>query len=123
MNIFVKVIPHSEQRYDTCGDWYYDSDRNLVVCVSACGSKESETLVAIHEIVEAMLCEADGIPLAIVDSFDMSYEGDDPGNDPLAPYHSQHVLAEIVERLVALNMHVNWEKHDQCTDTLFKESS
>ena len=33
------------------------------------------------------------------------------GADPNAPYHSEHVFAEIVERMLALELGVNWERY------------
>lgn len=55
-----------------------------------------------------------------VDRFDRAYEakrkpGDDsePGDDPRAPYHKQHVLAEKIERLLAAELGVDRSVYDR----------
>lgn len=112
MRIIIETVKHSEQRYATCGDWQYIGDE-LVVRVSDTGDVLSNVLVGIHELVEAVLCKANGIPESAVDFFDKTNpELEEPGNSPEAPYHKQHVVAEIVERLVASEAHVVWQDHD-----------
>ena len=116
--IQVEVITHAEQRYPTCGDWIFDGD-TLTVRISDTGHRDSNILVAIHEIVEAFLCEAHGVTQEEVDSFDMAYEQnrtgeslEEPGDCVSAPYHAEHKAADIVERIVALNMPTDWIDHN-----------
>jgi len=100
MNIHVHVIPHKQQRYDTCGDWFYDTNNTLHIKVSELPDARFERLVAIHEIIEATLCDEANVDEADVTAFDVAYErnrpvGDlsEPGDSPNAPYHRQHMLA------------------------------
>ena len=86
----------------------------------ALGRRRFEALIALHEAVEALLCEHAGISPAAVDKFDEAYEarrkkGDDsePGDDPRAPYHKQHVFAEGIERLLATELGVDWPAYDK----------
>lgn len=112
MNVTIRVIPHEDQRYKTCGDWFYGNG-DLVVCVSDTGDWRSNTLVAVHELVEALLCK-DVISQEAVDKFDMEHpELDDPGDDPRAPYQFEHCFATSVERMLAAALKYPWRLHEE----------
>jgi hypothetical protein len=73
-----------------------------------------------HEVIEAQLVIHAGVSPDAVDKFDMAYEakrkrGDDgePGDDPRAPYHQEHVFAEKIERLLATELGVDWSAYDK----------
>lgn len=124
MLFYVEAIPHKNQRYETCGDWQF-LPNGLHVSVSDTGDRMSNMLVALHEIVEAILCEANGVSEKDVDRFDMEYEAkrtdsslDEPGDEPSSPYHKQHKVADLVERMVALQAGVNWEEHNARVEAL-----
>ena len=60
-----------------------------------------EFLIGMHEVIEAYLAIYAGVSPDAVDRFDKAYEakrkpGDDsePGDDPRAPYHREHVFDE-----------------------------
>ena len=79
-----------------------------------------EHLVAVHELIEKILCTHHGIPDAAIDAFDLAFERDrpegntdEPGHDPRAPYHREHQFAEVIERLVAKELGVNWDLYDK----------
>ena len=112
-HIKVDVIPQSEHRYDTCGDWWIDGD-TLHVRVSQMPDARHEQLVAVHELVEALACNVDGVAQEAVDAFDMGpgADLDEPGNSPDAPYHAQHVMATDIERRLAAALHVEWDEYD-----------
>lgn len=117
MNLVSTLIPHRTQRYDTPGDWSWIG-HELDVRVSELGDWKMEALVAIHEIVEAVLCRSDGISGAVVDAFDMAFEGDEPGAAPACPYFQQHATADKIERLVAAELGVNWMDYTKAVDSL-----
>jgi len=126
-SIVIKTIPHSEQRYPTCGDWFYGEDKSLQTRVSQMHDSRYEFLVALHELVEVKLCEWCGITQAAVDAFDMEYEQNrkeydesEPGDSPRAPYRFQHCLATGVERTVAAVMGVDWSDYEATINALFK---
>lgn len=117
MNITIKTIPHKEQRYDTVGDWVFDADGNLAITVSEMTDWRHEMLVAFHELAEALLCEARGIPGAAVDAFDRAYdpgftEPVEPGDHPNAPYRREHFFATTVERMLCAELGVAWHDYD-----------
>lgn len=114
MIVNIAVIPHKQQRYDTCGDWMFDEHGDLTILISAMGDWRSEMLVAIHELVEVILCKHDGVTQEAVDTFDQDHpECMEPGDEPTAPYRDQHCFATSVERMVCAAMKMPWSEHDQ----------
>lgn len=114
IRIIIEVIPHHEQRYNTIGDWRYDVQRDtLAIRVSDLNNWRYETLIAIHELVEAALCSSGNIPQEKVDEFDLNYKGDgEPGDDSNAPYKGPHCIATGIERMLAAVMGVDWTKYE-----------
>jgi hypothetical protein len=41
---------------------------------------------------------------------------DDPGDDPAAPYHREHVIANALERVVAILLFVKWSTYNRTLD-------
>lgn len=120
LNITIKTIPHSEQRYDTTGD-YYEKDSALEFKISELTDPRYEMLIAVHELIERLLCQQRGITDAEIDKFDMLYEElrkanfpveVEPGNDLAAPYFKEHRFATQVERMLADQLGVNWEEYE-----------
>lgn len=121
MNITIKVIPHSEQRYDTVDDWTFDSEGNLNINVSDCGDWKKESCIAVHAICEALLCFDRGIDEPMIAAFDKIYEQErevelhgpeeEPGNDPAAPYRNEHLFAESLERPLAKELKLDWDSY------------
>lgn len=120
MKIIIETIPHETHRYTTVGDWFYDPDGTLRIKVSDLQDWKREALVAVHELVEVLLCKAQGVSQQDVDKFDLDFEqarleGNEaePGDDPNAPYKKQHCLATSVERLLAAEMGVDWKTYEE----------
>lgn len=122
MKITIETIPHSVQRYDTCGDWQWNDDMDeLTIYVSELRdyfAYEGILLIGVHELVEALLCRRRMISEQDVDAFDTQHAQcanpvfEEPGDDPSAPYHEQHVFASNIERLIAAYMHLNWQQYE-----------
>lgn len=120
MKIVIETIPHSQHRYETVGDWWTDEDGTLQIRVSDLGDEKAEQLVAIHELVELLLCKARGVSEQAVDAFDKAFEedradGDDsePGDAVDAPYRDEHCFATAVERMVCAAMGVAWDTYEE----------
>jgi hypothetical protein len=118
--IIIDTIPHSEQRYPTVGDWQIDKAGNLHITVPKMSDQRYEFLIGMHEAIEAYLAINAGVSPEAVDKFDGAYEakrkaGDDsePGDNPKAPYHREHVFATKIERLLAVKLGVNWSTYDR----------
>lgn len=125
MRISIRTIPHDTQRYPTVGDWIWDKNGDIIITVSDMKNKKFEFLVAFHELIETMLCKERGIKQEEVDDFDISYEakrnfGDDsePGDSLKAPYYNEHQFATCLERLMALELGVNWKEYDEKVSSL-----
>lgn len=118
MKIIIESIPHETHRYTTVGDWYWEDDGTLRIKVSALSDWRREALVAVHELVEVLICKHDGVTQADVDQFDMkdfSYKDhpdEEPGDSPDAPYKKQHCIATGVERVLAAALGVDWKPYE-----------
>lgn len=128
MRIVIETVDHKDQRYDTVGDWQTgvtlhvrDADESwdptpvdLLIRISRMPDWRSEALVAVHELVEAVLCQHAGITAEAVDSWDMGpgKDMDEPGDDPSAPYHGPHMAADAIERQLASALDVDWTEHE-----------
>ncbi len=119
MRITIETIRHEDQRYPTCGDWLWPNEHNLLIRVSEMGDWRKEAAVAVHELVEALLCKEDGVSEAAVDAFDADYGGGgEPGDDPIAPYHRQHCFATALEMLLIGALGVPWADHEAAVEKL-----
>lgn len=130
MKIIIETIPHSQQRYPTCGDWFIDPDGTWHIKVSEMDNRPSEMAVAIHELVELFLItrgfeatqEDMEETVKLVDEFDKSFTGDgEPGDSKDAPYNVEHSVATAVERLILAHLGVFWQWHDERVENLFEE--
>ena len=112
--VHLRVLPQSEQRYDTEGDWLWDGSA-LEIRISREVGKEDPryaVLMFVHELTEALLCRSAGITGEDVDAFDFLHQKDnEPGENPAAPYHRQHCAAEAAEHALAAYLGVNWERY------------
>jgi hypothetical protein len=125
VNISIEIIPHSKQRYDTVGDWIFDANGALHIYVSEMGSEEYESMVAVHEVWEALLCKNRGISQKSVDAFDIAFEvnriegnTEEPGDNPNAPYHREHCSATGVERLLCSELGIPWKLYEETVERL-----
>jgi hypothetical protein len=119
MKIVIETIPHEAQRYDTVGDWWFDPDGSLQIRVSAMGDEQAEQLVAVHELVEVILCQARGVSTEAVDAFDLNYhDAGEPGDSPSAPYRDEHCFATAVERMLCAAMGRSWSAYDDLVSAL-----
>ena len=123
MDIRIKSIPHKKQRYETLGDYFYDKKGKLQVRISELPDAVFEKMILIHELVELFICEQEGIEIKDIDAFDIKFEKErkkgkhsddaEPGHDPRAPYRSQHIFAENVERLLCDRLGINFDYYSK----------
>lgn len=129
MKITIETIPHKSQAYETVGDWYWDEFGNLEIKVSEMGDWRYEFLVALHEMVEVMLCRQHDIGQEAITDFDIKFESlrdsfpkiigqQEPGDMVSAPYHEEHVIATGIERRIAVELAVNWKKYNDTVEGL-----
>lgn len=121
LNIIIRTVPHSKQRYETVGDWIFLENNDLTIVISDLGDWKKELLIAIHELVEASLCKARNITTETVDKFDLEYEANrlptdsvsEPGDSLEAPYHKEHIYAGVIERGLAHELQVEWFDYEE----------
>jgi hypothetical protein len=119
MNITIKIVPESEMRAEVDGaDWYWDRNGDLQVRVTPMSDWRREILLAVHEMVEALMCKVNGVTQASVDKFDLEYDKThtfdfDAGDAAGAPYEREHCLATAIERILCAEFKVNWESYDR----------
>jgi hypothetical protein len=119
MDIHIKVIPESEMRAEVSGaDWFFDDKGDLQVRISPMSDWRRETLLAIHECVEAVMCHHNGVTVKAVDEFDQKYyethaDDLDAGDEPDAPYRHEHCLATAIERILCAELGVIWSEYDR----------
>jgi hypothetical protein len=128
LHIYIDTIPHKDQRYPTCGDYWEVTIEDKPVTevrISELPERDYEFLVAIHELVELHLCSKRGVNIEDIDRFDKAFEAsrtpesfDEPGDDLKAPYHKEHVFATWIERLVAQELGVNWDTYNNAVNNL-----
>lgn len=129
-SINIKVIPHSEQRYETVGDYWDDENGVKQIRVSE-STPHYEFLVAIHELIEAYLVASKGIKIEDIDTFDKEFEkmrseypkfiGDmEPGDNDSAPYFHEHQMATRVEKWMAQNLGIDWEVYNKAINQMSK---
>jgi len=130
MKITIETIPHAALRYPTVGDWSLHGNGDIQIRVSEMGDWRKEAAVAVHELVEALLCRNDGVSQSAVNAFDVGYESvrppmgipgwdmPEPGDAPTAPYHRQHCFATAVERMLIAAMGLSWAEYDAAVEAL-----
>jgi hypothetical protein len=129
VKITIRSIPHDQQRYETVGDWQI-IDGEVVITVSDTGEWLYNALVALHELVEFLICHDRGITQEAVDKFDIDFESrrsadneDEPGDEPEAPYENAHSIATGVERILAAALAVKWRHFEDAINALFEKPS
>lgn len=125
--INIEIVPLKEQRYDTLGDYYYKKGV-LYFKITDTGNPFYNKLILIHELVEQTLTEAKGIKEPVILRHDLEFEkllrdgkvdpNSEPGEHKNSPYRKEHVLAEIVERMMV--NHMNQETFTEYSDKIFK---
>lgn len=126
----VKIYIESplNMRYDSLTDWYFNEVGDaLIIKHIDLGSPVYNHMLVTHELQEAILCLFAGIKSKEIDDWDFRYERDrlpndpdsEPGDDPRAPYHKYHTTAELIERTIALALHVPWGVYQDVCDEKF----
>ena len=117
--VTIDAVHPDGMRYPTEGDWQLGPDDVLHIAVTSNMPRREQMLLALHELVEALLCEARGITQAQVDAFDFAFTGEgEPGDCADAPYRREHRFAALIDHLVAHEMgvvpygRVDWEPPD-----------
>lgn len=114
IRIRIDSIAHYKQRYVTLGDWQNRPDGTIEIHVSAMPDWRYEALVAVHELIEVLLCNHRSVGETVVDKWDLDHlDSPDPGMERDAPYHREHRFALAIEQLLAHELDVSWQEYEQ----------
>ena len=117
--------PAQKMRYKTVGDWIYHIDGDeLILDITVANTKNTDYdfLIILHEIVECYLCYKRGISDEEVTQFDKDHEkNENPGNLTTAPYHNEHRVATIIEKLLARELHAKLKDYDKKLSVIYKK--
>ena len=122
----IETIPHDQQRYETCGDYWEDENGIEQIRISELVDWRYEVLIAIHEIVEMALAKHRRIEEAAITEFDIKFEESkvkglvtgEAGDNPNAPYRREHFFATNLERLFSAELNVDWAEYERFVDSL-----
>jgi hypothetical protein len=106
MIILIRGIPHTAQRYDTQGDWWFAGEI-LHVRVNMELSQTEQWCIALHETVEAILCrhKYGSRATSVADKWDLSHKrAKEPGELRGCPYKREHTVASVVEKILELEL-------------------
>ncbi len=101
----------------------------LEIRVSDMQNNDFESLVMLHEFVEAILCKKRGISEKEVTAFDQSFEAmraqypeivgdDEPGSNQRAPYYDEHLVASVTEEMLAEELKVDQAEYSKAINAL-----
>ena len=118
--INIQTIPHSQQRYETPGDYYFEKDSlDVQFRISELSDWRYEACITVHELVEFFIVRYQGINFEQIDKFDKTFERarkkgnhDEPGDDNFCPYHFAHCIASGVERIFAAVLGIKWKEYE-----------
>lgn len=115
------VIETGTPRNHQCGDWSRDDYGTIRICTTDMPI-QSQVAVAIHELIEMLLCEESGVTDKQVTKFDSLFEQErlqgkhteeaEAGDDPRSPYRFQHQSATFAERAACSALQKPWELHE-----------
>ena len=121
MKVEITSIPQAQMRYSSLGDYVRTADDALYIKVQEFPDWRYEFLIALHEFIEEALTKQRGIAEPDIKAFDEAHlDADDPGMLPDAPYHKEHLFADAVERIMALQLGVDWAAYEVACAKVFE---
>ena len=122
--IRIKIIPHSSQKYNTCGDFWKTKNGNWEMRISKMNPAYEEAVIE-HELHEMVRTAMDGVNWKDIDRFDTvdvfkldPKNADDPGFSKFASYHLQHMEADKIERYVIKKHGKIWKEYVDYLDRM-----
>ncbi len=117
MIIFIETVKPEDIRNGDVGDWYENEGGVKIIKVLGGIPEDYSFLIALHEILEQKYCEKAGIKEEDVTKFDAIYNTGsgsmEAGDSPKAPYHKQHQMATVIEKLVCNALRINWNTYSE----------
>lgn len=120
--INIEVVSLKNQRYETLGDYFFKKGV-LHFKITDTGNQLYNKLILIHELVEQTLTEALGIKEEQILRHDLQFEkllkdgkvsfDDEPGDHKNSPYRKEHIIAEVVERIMINHLNMSFKEYDK----------
>jgi len=118
-DIHVRFVVQDKQRYATLGDYWETTDAMVFTITRLSGLRS--LYVLIHELWECYLTLRNGITEESISEFDISHpELDDPGLDPRAPYHAEHMQSDVLERACCVMAGDDWVEYEKECEEIFE---
>jgi hypothetical protein len=128
----IKSINLEDQRYETLGD-YYIKDGIRTFAITKTGNDLYDDLIFIHEFIEEVLTRNKGITEEQILAFDLQFEekvkngeiseDEEPGEQIDSPYKQEHVIAELIERLIINHLNIDFNTYNNKLIKLFKDAN
>jgi hypothetical protein len=129
--IKTEIVPVKSQRYATLGDYYEDENGMLHFKISDTGNDTFNKVILVHELVEQLLVEVQGIKEPDILKFDLWVEDEikagrypedgEPGDHPLSPYRKQHDFAMNIERQIMNFLNIDFKDYDKQVTSTFEK--
>ena len=121
MSFSIHITVHASAdlgRGFTGADWFWDEAGDLQVRVSKLSDWRREVALGLHEAIEAVICQHQGVSQESVDAFDRKFEAThtsdlNAGDDLAAPYAKAHSLATACERILTAEFGICWADYDR----------
>lgn len=119
-SVKIETVSPKEMRYRTVGDWFFTGPGCLTIQVADTKNWVYNMLVAVHELIEVICCQIEGVTEKQIDKFDLAHQDDeDPGTHPKAPYHDEHVTAMGIEMILAARAGVKWRVYEDALNRIY----
>src|SRR5436190_670496 len=108
-----KTIPSKDMRFSSIGDFWTEAGCTQIR-IASMGNADYECLVLIHQILEKQLARKMGVTEMMIEAWDLANEDEDePGAMEGCPYREAHLVAEGIERAVAVKLGVDWAHYEK----------
>jgi len=134
IQFFCGTLPWKQLRsYPDIGDYQCNADNSPAVIGAAdTGNDISNCAILVHEIVESFLNFLHGVKEEDITLFDKKWFAEEaagvkhlqegPGDDPLAPYHTWHLVATRFEREFIEQAGMSWAEHEENCSRVYRNS-
>jgi len=102
--VLIKVVPHQEYQYPTLVRRYEVGTGRWVIEVCELEDVRYEFLVIVHELIEWFLSQLKEVERGGI-------EANSGGSNVKVNHYWEHVFATLVERMVALQLDVDWKEY------------
>jgi hypothetical protein len=114
--IKIEFISGKDFDNDNVGD-YLVEDNELIIGVKKYKEKKWRYITLIHELIEALLVTDRGILIDSIGEYDEKFIEDkrkgQQGEQKDCPYHKEHMFATKIEKLLAKELNVDYEKYNE----------